>query len=219
MTTAIKHISFDVWKTLITPSKEYGKARNEAIARHFGITYEEAKAAYQHCKKFLDNTAEIAGFGMSVHNNWTLLQRTLKKDTNSLQSLISECHDLFTVHKPTLNEELVIELKKLKEMGYELSIKSNTNFISGKVLSEVLFNHLDVFKFQHYSDLEECAKPGHKFYLLTEQAVKYYIHPEHILHIGDNKITDGECTKFGWNFQYVENPQDLLIKLQNQEIV
>lgn len=217
--TLIKHISFDVWNTLITPNKEFGKVRNEAIARHFGVTVDEAKVAYKQCKTFLDNTAELVGFGMSVHNNWRLLEKTLGKSGTDLRRVIAECNVLFSVYQPSFNDELKEELKNLKEQGYELSIKSNTNFITGTLLAEEFFSNLDVFKFQHYSDLEECAKPSAKFFGLTENNLKYDTHPEHILHIGDNRITDGKCEVLGWKFQYVQNPQDLLNKLKSQEIV
>lgn len=224
MTTAIKHISFDVWNTLITPSKEYGKHRNKAIARHFGVTEEEAKEAYKKCKKFLDSTAELVGFGMTVLNNWKLLEKTLGKSGTDVRMIITECDALFKEFKPTFEQELKNELIKLKDSGFTLSIKSNTNFISGKVLSEVLFNDLDVFMFQHYSDIAEISKPHYNFYALSSREL-YNNHDtrsigvENILHVGDNKITDGTCSVLGWNFQYVQNPQDLLIKLQNQEIV
>lgn len=224
MSTAIKHISFDVWNTLITPSKEYGKHRTKAIARHFGVTEEEAKQAYKQCKKFLDNTAELVGFGMSVLNNWKLLEKTLGKSGTDLRMIIAECDDLFEQYQPEFTQELKEELIKLKERGFTLSIKSNTNYISGQVLAKVLFNDLKVFSFQHYSDMCEIAKPHHDFYELTfgelySNQETRSIQLDEILHIGDNMITDGKCTVLDWKFQYVQSPQDLLVKLKKQEIV
>lgn len=224
MTNVIKHISFDVWNTLITPNKEYGKARTEAIARHFDVTLDEAKAAYKSCKKFLDSTAELVGFGMSVQNNWKLLEKTLGKSRYDLDYIIDECDSLFKEFQPSFEQELKDELINLKNRGFTLSIKSNTNFISGKVLSSVLFDDLDVFMFQHYSDIVEIAKPHHDFYELSFSEL-YNNHEtrsielSEILHIGDNNITDGKCEVLGWKFQYVQNPQDLLNKLKSQEIV
>lgn len=230
MTSAIQHISFDVWNTLITPSKEYGKHRTTAIARHFSVTEEEAKQAYKQCKKFLDNTAELVGFGMSVLNNWKLLEKTLGKSGTDLRMIIAECDDLFEKYQPEFTQELKEELIKLKERGFTLSIKSNTNFISGTVLAKVLFNNLKVFNFQHYSDMFEMSKPHYNFYNetfkevssdLLERSIYDYVevNPETILHIGDNMITDGKCSVLNWKFQYVQNPQDLLNKLKNNEIV
>lgn len=221
---SIKHLSFDVWNTLITPNKEYGTHRTQAIARHFGVTEQEAKDAYKQCKKFLDNCAELVGFGMSLMNNWKLLEKTLGKKDTDLNAIISECDELFKAYQPAFDDELKEELKALKAKGFTLSIKSNTNFISGKTLSSVLFNDLDVFSFQHYSDMFGMAKPDFNFYALSSQEL-YNNHSTrdvgcgNIMHIGDNKITDGKCTGIGWNFGYVQGPEELLHKLKNNEIV
>lgn len=219
----IKHISFDVWNTLIEPNKEYSKFRNAAIARHFDITEQEAKEAYSQCKKFLDTVAELDGSNMhGAVRNWQLLERIIGASRYSLDYLIAECNVLFSNFKPHFDDELKLELKKLKDDGYTFSIKSNTNFITGTVLKDVLFDELELFEFMHFSDLEgRFAKPHPVFFLSTENYFYFTekVKSQNILHIGDNLICDGGCQKLGWNFLHVLNPKDLLNKLKNQEIV
>lgn len=214
----IKHISFDVWNTLITPNKDYSAHRNEAIATHFNITVEEAKLAYQNCKNTLDNLALIRGIGLSTNDAWLLLQLNMNKCSLNDNELIDICDELFKKYPPTFSTELKSELVKLHDRGFSLSIKSNTNFIKGTVLNEVLFDSLDIFEFKHYSDDFENSKPSPIFFTRTQIHVPN-IKVENILHIGDNLICDGGCQKLGWNYLHVKNPNDLLTKLQNQEIV
>lgn len=228
--TAIKHISFDVWKTLINPNKSYGSARNEIIARHLDIPVQEAKDLYKMCKKFLDKSAEINGTCFSTPNCWQLLVKMSGKKVDYLP-MMNECADLFKHYLPEFDSELVKELQKLKESGYVLSITSNTNFVSGKVLFNDIFKAWDVFAYTHFSDLNEVAKPNPRFFDITynhaafgkgtvpEQVSHDVLKRSEILHVGDNKICDAQCVDSGFQYLYVEDPADLLVKLQKEEVV
>lgn len=221
MSKKIKHISFDVWKTLINPNKEYGAKRNEIIARHLDISIEEAKALYKSCKKFLDKSAEINGTCFNTPNCWKLLVKISGKKVDHIP-MMEESALLFKDYLPHVNPELKDELKKLKDAGYPLSITSNTNFISGQVLFDTIFKDWDVFSSAQFSDLYEVAKPSRAFFNATFQkaaAINPDIEREEILHVGDNLICDAECVDSGFEFGYVKDPDDLLEKLKKGELV
>lgn len=219
--TNIKHISFDVWKTLINPSKEYGAKRNEIIAKHLGIELEEAKALYKSCKKFLDKSAEINGTCFSTPNCWKLLVKISGKKVDHIP-LMEECALLFSDYLPEFSSELPQELQKLREQGYTLSITSNTNFISGNVLFANIFKDWDVFSSAQFSDLHEVAKPNPEFFNVTYSKA-LLLDPttelSEVLHVGDNLICDAECVQAGFTFAYVQNPEDLLNILKRGKLV
>lgn len=226
----IKHISFDVWKTLINPNKAYGSVRNDVIARHLDISVSEAKELYKMCKKFLDKSAEINGTCFSTPNCWKLLVSMSGKKADHL-AMMNESAELFKNYLPEFNPDLVSELQRLKREGYVLSITSNTNFVSGNVLFNAIFKSWDVFTYTHFSDLNEIAKPNKKFFDITynyaafgtlytpDNVGKNVLKRSEVLHVGDNKICDAECVLSGFQYFYVSDPEDLLQKLKQGLVV
>lgn len=215
----IKHISFDVWNTLITANPLYAAGRNGAIAKIAGITFEQAKEAYATVKKQLDADAEQCVCG-DVSQAWNQLAIHLGIDDRKCMELQTVCEDLFRAFPPKLNIDLVDQLMYLS-CKYEMSIKSNTNFISGKILSEVVgFDRMPWWSFMHFSDKQMFCKPDILFFAKTllESNLDELSNFE-ILHVGDSEIFDGKCVDLGFKFCHVKNPQDLLDKLEKGEVV
>lgn len=218
-----KHISFDVWKTLIMPSKEYSKLRDECIADHFKITYEEAKAVYGNTKRFLDKSAEINENCMSSPKCWQLLEAMAKIKGTNLELLQKDTHAIFKANLPTVYPELVKQVQDLVNIyGYTVGIVSNTNFIPGQVLRESIFNEWNVFSTALFSDEELVPKPNpiifERMYEEVQENHDDFISENDIIHVGDNKICDGVASKLGFQFFYVENPTDLSEKLKTQVV-
>lgn len=215
----IKHISFDVWNTLITANPEYTSARSAAIATIAGITKEQAEEAYTTVKKKLDTEAEELCCG-DVNHAWDTLGLHLGISEEKTRQMQRLCEDLFRVMPPMLNMDLVDQLMYLS-VDYEMSIKSNTNFISGKLLSEVVgFDRMPWWSFTHFSDDLYMCKPDIFFFLQTLICSRLDdIATDEVLHVGDNKIFDGKCVDYGFNFCHIKNPQDLLEKLEKGEII
>jgi len=216
-----KHISFDVWKTLVTPSKEYSKLRDECISDHLKITPENAKALYGNVKRFLDKSAEIGNICMSTPNCWSLLEAMAKIKGTDLVALQSDVHDAFRKNLPTIYDEIIVSLQALKEDGYSIGIISNTNFVPGSVLRSSIFNEWNVFNDMLFSDEELIPKPNSEIFERMYANVKTIIGEDtkrsEIIHVGDNKICDGISFSLGFNFLYVKDPLDLALKLNHKE--
>lgn len=215
----IKHISFDVWNTLISANPSYAAARTVAIASIAGITFEQAKEAYAVVKKQLDAEAEQFVCG-DVGRAWGVLGIHLGLTADQRDNLQTTCENLFRAFPPILNMDLVDQLMYLS-VDYEMSIKSNTNFISGKLLSEVVgFDRMPWWSFTHFSDDLYMCKPDIFFFLQTLICSGLDdIATDEVLHVGDSKIFDGKCVDYGFNFCHINNPQDLLNKLEKGELI
>lgn len=215
----IKHISFDVWNTLITANPSYAAARSVAIASIAGITFEQAKEAYAVVKKQLDAEAEQFVCG-DVARAWGVLGIHLGLTADQRDNLQTTCENLFRAFPPILNPDLVDQLMYLA-VDHEMSIKSNTNFISGKLLSEVVgFDRMPWWSFTHFSDDWWMCKPDIIFFAATWLESKDdSLRKDEILHVGDSKIFDGKCVDAGFKFCHIKNPQDLLEKLEKGEII
>lgn len=217
----IKAISFDVWNTLIPSNKEYTIVRNEIISKHLNIDYEKANELYRICKKFFDTVAEINGTCFSTSDCWKILCKIANKKEVNHEHLMNECQILFNNYIPKYDKELVEHLKELKRSGFILAITSNTNFISGNTLYKNIFDKWNVFDTASFSDQILFAKPHRNIFNTTFNNINKIteLKPLNVLHVGDNKICDGLSIDYGFNFEYVKNPEDLLLKLKNNILI
>lgn len=224
----IKHVSFDAWNTLLIPSKEYAEARNWEIAYAFKSGHlTTVRSKYSGTKKMLDGIAEMKGVSFDVATNWKLLAEQFKDGDigpEALTELRERAEQLFLEHPPEIPELLVEMVQKLKDSGRTVSVLSNTNFIGGHVLQE-LFNETfggdaerPFFHFAMYSDQYGLAKPSQAWYgQMIGNARQFHsdLAVNHILHIGDNQITDYEgALGLGLNALKVDNPNHLAKLLQ-----
>lgn len=215
----IKHISFDVWNTLITANKHYAYERTETISYFAGIPPKEADMMYCKVKKHLDQNAEN-GICSFTSTAWHLLGKNLNMKPKEIVKMQHACEQAFIANPPKLNEDLVYQLVYLS-FDYELSIKSNTNFISGRILSEAVgFDRMPWWTFMHFSDEHLLCKPDILFFAKTLLSSKLSnLANYEILHIGDSKVFDGKCVDLGFKFCHINNPEDLLNKLINGEVI
>lgn len=223
----IRHISFDVWNTLLTGNLECQPARAEMVAKILPVEPDRARRIYAETKNHFDDLAEREGKahtsaqvyehfiermmeGCKLEANWLGFASLIRKRTE----------EIFRKHPPHVLETTVATLRVLHAAGYTISIGSNTNFISGTVLCEVLDEFIP-FEFKVFSDLDGYAKPHPEFFGLIldkSRSVRTKDQPEgradlspsQILHVGDNLICDGEgATNAGMEFFYVKGPGDL----------
>jgi HAD superfamily hydrolase (TIGR01549 family) len=223
--TDIQHVSFDVWNTLVKPNPQYAAARNQYLALLFDMPVDQVKAQYTKTKRFFDNAAETAGASTSIYGVFRRLVRHM--DVVMTDYHISEiekgCHALFRKYPPIVVPGIDDMLMALVNAGYTISIASNTNFISGKLMRQVVFNQLDAtFHFQLYSDEIGVSKPHPDFFssigIHTTEAQmgleNYGTLPKHILHVGDNLICDVEgATKAGMKALHVTDPDNTVLLL------
>lgn len=210
----IKHISFDVWNTLITANPLYAQERTKIIASVANIPLHQADAAYNDVKRFLDKEAENERCG-KVSRAWNTLGVALDIKNHDREQIRLACEAAFMHFAPHLDMELVDELMKLST-NFELSIKSNTNFISGKVLSAAVgFDRMPFWGFTHFSDMMGMCKPDKRFFEETlRSSVIRLLSFSEVMHVGDNAICDGSVVDYGMKLCLVNNPQHLLTKLK-----
>lgn len=214
----IKHISFDVWNTLITANPNYADMRAWTIAKYGDITEVEARAAYKKIKKELDNAA-LQGTAECAAYAWERLGYELGITPLKSAKLRFECEQWFLKFPPHVAVDLPMHLLYLSGR-YDLSIKSNTNFISGDILRRACkFESWNCFEFTHFSDEALLCKPDPRFFARTLTYSPIPLLGQEVLHVGDSEEYDGKCVDLGFNFCHIKNPNDLLDKLAKGELV
>ncbi len=214
----IKHISFDVWNTLITANPRYAQERTKIIADVANIPLHEADAAYSDAKGFLDSEAENKRCG-NVYRAWNILGQSLRLKNHDREKMRLACEAAFMRHSPHFDIELLDAIMDLTP-NYEVSIKSNTNFISGRVLSEAVgFDRMPWWAFTHFSDQMGMCKPDIRFFAETIRCSKIpSLECSEVLHVGDNPICDGSVVDYGMKLLLVNSPQHLLTTLKEGDL-
>jgi putative hydrolase of the HAD superfamily len=197
----INHVSFDLWKTLITPNKEFKPARIEVIHQYLKgeFSIEEVTDAISKLSSLGDCYGEFFEQGFtSTQLYYLLLYQLYGKNTNkfiqdyfNLQGFISEINALHLQYCPYLiSDEVYDILDYLKSKNITCNIASNTSLASGALLRKFLKHHkiFHYFDFMLFSDELGVFKPNRLFFQqildLTGKS-----RPE-ILHVGDNILTD-----------------------------
>ena len=205
-----RHISFDLWLTLIQSNPEYKQKRNRLLIDFFKIAVEPCIVAgiYNKYDNLFNRINEITGGNLDCHEMWLVFLSELNGDIKNvniqlLQEFIDETEKLFFEYNPTLIDDRTPQLfKKLVDEGHTLSLLCNTAFTKSNFLRKLL-EHLGVAKylsFQLYSDEMGYSKPNIKVYeeLFSEANKLKSISKTDILHVGDNPIADlGGAKNFG----------------------
>lgn len=213
----IKHISFDLWLTLIKSHPEF-KERRAAFLRKefnpFGYSAKKITEIVQNTDKVCDRLNEITG--KKVPTEW-MYRRILQKlgyDPNSISddvfiAIKLKVNDLFMNFQPIfLNSTVQQMLYSLENEGYSLSISSNTGFIEGNVINATLknLNIAESFKFSIFSDEIGASKPSSIFFdKVFEQTG---LEKCEVLHVGDNYKADYEgALRYGFKALHINNKQ------------
>lgn len=203
-TARTKHVSFDVWNTLVKGNPLFAKARLEAISKHWDLpaaVAPQVKAAYTSAKQTLDWLAERQGVAYSCNDVYDLLSAKLglpKQTTENLDTVRKLVNQEFINHPPIYNTETVLALQELRAAGFTLSIGSNSNFISGDVMFPWLNEVFGEFKFGVFSDLIGAGKPSPNFFNeVAKQAHQQASiwERKHIVHVGDHIVCDVQGAK------------------------
>ncbi|TDO96617.1 HAD family hydrolase [Flavobacterium sp. 245] len=196
------HISFDLWLTLIKSNPEFKSKRNALLRDFFEIDsdIEKVNQVVRYYDVLCNNINEKTGLNLDTFEIYYLVLGALGLDikeieTKKLGEFYLESEILFMKYKPDL---IFSDTKKLmKEMtgaDKTINILSNTAFIKGKTLKELLayYELSEFFKFQIYSDEVGFSKPNKEIFQLVHDEIKIYkkIEKKEILHVGDNKVAD-----------------------------
>jgi putative hydrolase of the HAD superfamily len=193
----IKHISFDLWGTLIKSNPDYKPQRNYLIRKFFGslISDEQIKSG----KGLLDKIMEVSGTQLSYAHQMLIIisgsygrdifyshefhkQQLIRFELENMQ-LVREC-------PPLLMDGAQEVLEGLLERDISTSVLSNTSFIPGVALHTALrqMKVSDYFLFEMFSDIELLAKPSPALY--KRMVSRTYQQRHDVLHVGDNEHAD-----------------------------
>jgi hypothetical protein len=193
------HFSFDFWSTIAFSNPKFKLERSKLVSRLISNVNSEQKVDNTFLKigKEYNDAVESNG----IINKPELLYRRVLKELDicesNLYSIQCSIEDLFRKYPPIISSGFLSFYKHISQMNSTKSITSNTAFISGEIIVEVLEQNLPevTFDFKLFSDQIGCAKPSTEIYNLLKNNV-YNLHNENsqirILHIGDNESTDFE---------------------------
>jgi putative hydrolase of the HAD superfamily len=217
----IRHVSLDVWKTLIEPNPEFAKARTRYLVAELSLPEVKVLGAYRMVKDEADRLAEAYGLGLRSDQAYDRLLRVLNRSTADWWTLRAGLERLFAKYPPIVLPEVVEALRIAQARGFGLSIGSNTNFIRGEALGDIVLRNWGVaWDFEVFSDQIGRSKPADFFWkVVSERALAHTgAEPAEVLHVGDNPICDGGCRKAGIQFALIRGPQDIPALLESLNV-
>lgn len=227
-----KHISFDLWLTLIRSGKDFKKEKAKLFCSFFNLQEDadHVVKVFRETDLLVNRINETVGKNVDAFEMYMICLHKLGVDMSDLRLekleefyLLTE--QLFFQHPPQLlNEDIVPMLATLKARGYTINILSNTGYIKGRLLRKLMeatgvAEHMD---FQIYSDEVAASKPSpFIFEHMYRQAKELYagsLSKGQVMHIGDNKLTDVAGAKdFGINALLI-NEQSMTLKNIEDEL-
>jgi putative hydrolase of the HAD superfamily len=204
---AYKHYSFDLWMTLIKSNPVYKQERVKFFYNNFnhaGKTLEEVAAIFRRVDLMCNAINEKTGGNIAAEEMYLMVISDMNNDSNAFEevdvaALYNEMEQLFFKHLPLVyceNTAGVLNGIRMGE-GVTVSILSNTAFIKGRTLREVLkMIELErYFDFQLYSDEAGFSKPDSRIFRLMLNTVasarnEAVLNANEIVHIGDNVAAD-----------------------------
>jgi FMN phosphatase YigB (HAD superfamily) len=223
----IKHVSLDAWNTILIPSKEYARRRTNILANVFNCSGEFAKRVYTNIKHKFDEKAERDGEAFTVEYIYNELIAAFPNCDSQIgpdELCRSYFEPTFIENPPTILNETINAVNDLKSRGITVSIASNTNFISGRVLSKIIRRSNMIFDFMLFSDLmppvsnefgyKMPAKPNPAFFHMVQKYANVLhaegIEKSEIVHIGDSDVCDFQgASKFGLQARLLKSVDEL----------
>lgn len=213
-----KHISFDLWLTLIKSNPEFKSKRNLLFREFFEISkpIEEIAAVIRKFDVLTNSINEKAGRNFDTFEIYYLILDALGVDIenfskDNLNDFYLKTEELLLEHKPLLlSDDIPAFLKSLKDKGITMNILSNTAFVKGKSLRKIIAHYglEDCFAFQLFSDETGFSKPCEEMYALAYENILRIgaIAKEEVLHVGDNRVSDYNGAKhFGFGAYLITN--------------
>jgi putative hydrolase of the HAD superfamily len=197
-----RHLSLDLWMTLIRSNPGFKPARNALLREYFGInaTSEVITATMQQYDRNFTRIAEITGRHTYNHTMLLMVLQALGVDTEPITATGLEVYyavmeAVFAQYPPDWCEpDIADTLGRVRNEGITISLFSNTGFVRAGTLRR-FFDHstlAGIFDFQLYSDELGFAKPDpYCFNAILEGVQQLRPLPANaILHVGDNPVAD-----------------------------
>ncbi len=213
----IKHISFDLWLTLIKSHPDFKERRAKFLGKEynpFDYSVKTIMEIVQSVDKVSDRLNEITGKKVATEEMYRRILVRLGYDPitingDLINAIKLEVNDLFMNYPPLfLNESILPMLHILKNEGYSLNISSNTGYIEGYTMTATLanMNIAGYFDFCIFSDEIGLSKPSSGFFeKVYDQAG---LEKREVLHVGDNFKADYEgALRYGFKALHINNQQ------------
>jgi putative hydrolase of the HAD superfamily len=211
----IKHISFDLWLTLIRSHPLFKWKRVEIIAEMCGLTSRDFLQIEQIIKeqdKVFERHNEMREKQILAKEMYLRLLKKInvkrwKPAENDAEILMNRSNELLINFMPQLlNDNIRHILNSLHSDGITLNLSSNTGFVEGKILKTIL-KELDLiryFSFSVFSDEAGISKPSAQFFQQIHDRLQ--LPKSCVLHVGDNLKTDyNGAINFGFKALLIKN--------------
>ncbi|MXN92474.1 HAD-IA family hydrolase [Flavobacterium sp. Sd200] len=222
-----RHISFDLWLTLIKSHPEFKPKRNQLYKDYFKIDkpIEEVASVIRKFDLLTNSINEKVGRNFDTFEIFYLILDGLSVNISNygqkeLQEFYNLNDEILMQYKPVLlHDTIPAFLKEIYDNGKSLNILSNTAFIKGNSLRNIISHYgLDeYFAFQLYSDETGYSKPAPEMYGYAYNEIQKIntIAKNEVLHVGDNRLSDYYgAMNFGFNAHLIINTTTNESKLQ-----
>lgn len=209
----IRHISLDVWMTLIRSNPGYKQHRAAGFRNFFRLDEHSpamVEATMREVDVLVNNMNEVTGRNVHTFEIYLLCLHRLGRDVKGItEGQLQECYaaleDVFFQYPPTpLYDNLNTLFASIRATGRTISLLSNTGFIQGPSLRNLMqqLGWEQYFSFQLYSDETGHSKPAPQFFAQLLEKARYLhgagLSSSQIWHLGDNLLADVEgATKAG----------------------
>lgn len=205
--TQTKVISLDLWNTLIKSNPEFKKVRAELVSKYCDKTPAEVSAVFDGIKKSYDALTRRTGVQFTVNDMYNVVAKELGGINGIRPSeLKKECDMHFLKNPPVLYDTGTLDALKYLSSRYDTYLISNTMMVDGNVLT-VLLSILGIerlFNGSIFSDQVGHAKPSTQIFAAAHMRMS--CRAEHVLHIGDDEITDVKgANDYGFKSVLVNN--------------
>ncbi|MDV6167230.1 HAD family hydrolase [Flavobacterium sp. DG1-102-2] len=213
-----RHVSFDLWLTLIKSNPQFKSKRDILFKDFFSIdkSIDEVSAVIRKFDVLTNSINEKVCRNFDTYEIYYLILNALDVDIETISAdklpvFYKETELLFNEYKPILlSDSIPDSLSKIYGEGITLNILSNTAFIKGSTLRGIISHYgmEDLFSFQAYSDETGFSKPGTEMYNYAYDNILKIgdIQKNEILHVGDNLVSDYNGAKnFGFNAFLITN--------------
>ncbi|MDR2041689.1 MAG: HAD family hydrolase [Tannerella sp.] len=211
----IKHISFDLWLTLIRSHPLLKRERAGIVAGMCSRSEQDVWQIEQLIReqdKIFDRYNEMHETQIPAKDMYLRLLRKVSAGNpeptgEDAETLMNRSNELFMHFMPLmLNDHIPYMLNRLHAEGITLNLASNTGFIEGKILRSVLqkLGISQYFSFFIFSDEIGTSKPSVNFFQQVHNRLQ--LPKACVLHVGDNLKTDyNGAVNFGFKALLIKN--------------
>jgi putative hydrolase of the HAD superfamily len=217
----IKHVSFDLWNTLIKSDPNFSETRAKFLSEVSGKHKEEVHTVIRAVSFAHDKECMKTGYHKAT--SVQMYEEVLKKlgmntSEASVQYVVEVCTRTLNLNPPVFICPHTLEiLEDIKSKGITMSILSNTGFVNGSMLRPILtklglYHYMDyssTYGGVYFSDELRRAKPNASLFSFT--AIVHRAAEGEVLHIGDSAEADGGASTVGCQFLLTETGIDKLI--------